>query len=155
LVKLAYTLSMSEPEMSSGSVHVGYADGACRHTRNLASTAWVIYSPSGQLLSSGGSCLGPATNNLAEYSAVIELLVDAIHHGIDHLIVRLDSQLVVSHLNGVYHIRNPFLLRKYLRIKLLERQFQFITYEHIPRNLNHVSDAFANYVLDWHLRHNQ
>jgi ribonuclease HI len=145
---------MSEPEMSSGPIHVGYADGACRHTRNLASAAWVIYSPSGQLLSSGGSCLGPSTNNLAEYSAVIELLVDALHHDIDHLIVKLDSQLVVSQLNGIYSIRNPMLLRKYLRIKLLERQFQFITYEHIPRHLNHVSDAFANYVLDWHLRHN-
>ncbi len=91
LVKLAYTLSMSEPEMSLRSMHVGYVDGACRHTRNLTLIAWVIYSPSGQLLSSGGSCLGPATNNLAEYSAVIELLIDAIHHGIDHLIIRLDS----------------------------------------------------------------
>ena len=145
---------MSESVMSSGSIHIGYADGASRHTRNLASTSWVIYLPSGQLLSSGGSCLGSATNNLAEYSAVIELLVDAIHHSIDHLIVRLDSQLVVSQLNGVYNIRNPTLLQKYLHIKLLERQFQFITYEHILRRLNHVSDALANYVLDWHLRHN-
>ena len=93
---MAYTLSMSDPVMSSGSIHIGYADGASWHTRNIASTAWVIYLPSGQLLSSGGSCLGLATNNLAEYSAVIELLVDVIHHGIDHLIVRLDSQLVVS-----------------------------------------------------------
>ena len=145
---------MSEPVMSSGSIHVGYADGACRHTRNLASIAWVIYSPSGQLLSSGGSCLGPATNNLAEYSAVIELLIDALHYDIDHLIVRLDSHLVVSQLNDIYTIRNPILLWKYLRIKLLERQFQFKTYEHVPRHLNHVLDAFANYVLDWHLRHN-
>ena len=111
---------------------------------------WVIYLPSGQLLSSGGSCLGSATNNLAEYSAVIELLIDVIHHGIDHLIVRLDSQLEVSQLNGVYNIRNPTLLRKYFCIKLLERKFQFITYEHIPRHLNHVSDALENYVLDWH-----
>ena len=82
---------MSDLVMSSGSIYIGYEDGASRHTRNLASTTWVIYLPSGQLLSSRGSCLGPATNNLAEYSAVIELLVDAIHHGIDHLIVRLDS----------------------------------------------------------------
>ena len=106
------------------------------------------------MLSSGGSCLGPTTNNLDEYSVVIELLVEVIHHGIDHLIVRLDSQLVVSHLNDIYSIQNPTLLWKYLRIKLLERQFQFITYEHVPRQLNYVSDAFANYVLDWHLRHN-
>lgn len=112
---------MSDPVMSSGSIYVGYADGASRHTGNIASTTWVIYLPLGQLLSYGGSCLGPATNNLAEYSAVIELLVDVIHHGIDHLIVRLDSQLVVSQLNDIYNIRNPILLRKYLCIKLLER----------------------------------
>ena len=91
MVKLAYNFSMSDPVMSSRSIHIAYADGASRHTRNLASTAWVIYLPSGQLLSSGGSCLGPATNNLAKYSAVIELLVDVIHHGIDHLIFMLDS----------------------------------------------------------------
>ena len=151
---MAYTLSMSDPVMSSGSIHIGYADGANRHTQNLASTAWVIYLPSGHLLSSGGSCLCPTTNSLAGYSAVIELLVDDIHHDIDQLIVRLDSQLVVYQLNGIYNIRNPILLRKYLCIKLLERQFQFITYEHIPRHLNYVSDALTNYVLDWHLRHN-
>ena len=82
---------MSDLVMSSGSIDIGYADGVSRHTPNLALTAWVIYLPLGQLLSYGGSCLGPTTNKLAEYSAVIELLVDAIHHGIDHLIVRLDS----------------------------------------------------------------
>ena len=87
---------MSGLVMSLGSIHIGYADGASRHTRNLAATTWVIYLPSSQLLSSGGSCFGPATNNLAEYSVVIELLIDVIGHGINHLIVKLDSQLVVS-----------------------------------------------------------
>ena len=122
--------------------------GSCKHTQNIFSTAWVIYSSSGQLLSSSGSCLGPSTNNLAAYSAVIELLIDAIGHGINHLIVKFDSQLVVSQLNGLYTVRNPRILRKYLRVKLLEQHFQFITYHNIPRNLNHVSNAFANYALD-------
>ena len=71
-------------------------DGACRHTCNLASAAWVIYSPSGQLAASGSACLGPATNNVLEYKVVIELLWDALSRGITHLEVRLDSQLVVS-----------------------------------------------------------
>ena len=61
---------------------VGFADGASRHTCNLALVAWVIYSPSGQLVASGGACLGPATNNVAEYGVVIELLWDALSHGI-------------------------------------------------------------------------
>ena len=74
---------------------VGFVNGASRHTCNLASAAWVIYSPSGQLVASGGTCLGPATNNVAEYRAAIELLWDALSCGITQLEVRLDSQLVV------------------------------------------------------------
>ena len=81
---------------------VGFADGASRHTCNLASAAWVIYSPSGQLVASRGAFLGPATNNVAEYRAVIELLWDSLSRGFTQLEVRLDSQLVVSQLNRAY-----------------------------------------------------
>jgi ribonuclease HI len=94
-----------------------------------------------------------ATNNIAEYSIVIELLVDAISLGIRHLVVRLDSQLVVLQLSNVYTIRSPTLLRVYLRIRLLERYFDYIEYQHIPRCLNTLTDALANYVLDRHLDH--
>ena len=59
--------------------YIGFADGASRHTQNLASAAWVIYTPTGQVLSSGGVCLWPYSNNVAEYSAVIDLLRDSIH----------------------------------------------------------------------------
>ena len=76
-------------------IYTGFADGASRHTLNLASAAWVIYEPFGQLLSFGSTCLGPSTNNIVEYSAIIELLLDAISHGIQHMVVRLDSQLAV------------------------------------------------------------
>ena len=78
---------------------IGFADGASHHTCNLASAAWVIYSPSGHLVASRGACLGLASNNVAEYRAVIELLWDALSHGITQLEVRLDSQLVVFELN--------------------------------------------------------
>jgi ribonuclease HI len=77
-------------------VFVGYTDGASRHTRRLASATWVIFSPQGQLLSSGGICLGDTTNNVVEYSAFIEFLHDALSLGISHLRVYLDAQLVVS-----------------------------------------------------------
>ena len=76
--------------------YIGFADGASRHTCNLASAAWVIYSPSGQLVAAGGACLGPTSNNVVEYRVVIELLWDALSHGITHLEVFLESQLVVS-----------------------------------------------------------
>jgi ribonuclease HI len=77
----------------------------------LLPAAWVIFTPGGQLLSSGGICLGDTTNNVVEYSAVIEFLRDALSHGISRLRVYLDAQLVVSQLNGVYRVYDPTLHR--------------------------------------------
>jgi ribonuclease HI len=94
---------------SESEVLIGYTDGASRHTRRLASTAWVIFTPRGQLLSSGGICLGDTTNNVVEYSAVIDLLCDALSFGISHLWVYLNAQLVVSQLNRVYRVHDPTL----------------------------------------------
>ena len=71
--------------------YIGFADGTNRSTQNLASAAWAIYAPTNELVSLRGVCLDRATNNIAEYSVVIELLVDAISLGICHLVVRLDS----------------------------------------------------------------
>ena len=140
--------------MSESSLpYIGFVDGANRSTWNLASAAWAIYAPTNELVSLRGVCLGRATNNIAEYSAVIELLIDAISLGIPRFIIRLDSQLVVLQLNDVYIIRSPTLLRVYLQIRLLERHFNYIEYQHIPRCLNTLTDALANYVLDIHLRH--
>src|SRR5713226_538295 len=138
---------------SESSTFIGFAVGASRHTQPSASAAWVIFTPMGQELSSGGVCLWPSSNNVVEYSAVIELLRDAISHGVRSLEVRLDSELVVSQLNGLYHVRDPMLLRRFLRVRLLERQFESITYIHIPRNFNQIADSYANYVLDWNLFH--
>jgi ribonuclease HI len=133
--------------------YIGFADGASRSTRNLASAAWEIYAPTNELISLQGICLCRATNNIAEYSVVVELLVDAISLGIHHLVVRLDSQLVVLHLSNVYSIQSPTLLRIYLWIRLLEGHFDYIEYQHIPRILNTLTDDLANYVLDMHLNH--
>ncbi len=62
--------------------YIGHADGACRSTRNISSAAWVIYSPYGELVSMHGVSLGQTTNNIAEYSAVVELLSESISFGI-------------------------------------------------------------------------
>ena len=78
------------------SVYTGFADGASHRTQKLASATWVIYTPTSQVLSSGGVCLWPSSRNVPEYSAVIELLHGAIAHRVLSLEVRLDLQLVVS-----------------------------------------------------------
>ena len=74
---------------------VGYVDGASRSTQNLSFVAWAIFSPNGELVSFQGICLGRSTNNIAEYSALIELLSNSISFGIYRIIIRLDSQLEV------------------------------------------------------------
>ena len=79
-------------QMTSESViYTGFVDGASHHTLNLAFTAWVFYDPSDQLLSSNSTCLGPSTNNITEYSAIVELLLDSISYGIQCVVVHLDS----------------------------------------------------------------
>jgi len=99
------------------SIYLGFADGASRHTRNLASTpAWVIYYPFGQLMVSRGVCIDPALNNIAEYIVILNFLLEAISLDIDSLVVCLDSQLVVSHLNNIYRVRDPYLYRQFLRV---------------------------------------
>jgi ribonuclease HI len=134
-------------------VFIGYTDGASRYTRRLSSASWVIFTPRGQLLSSGGICLGDTTNNFVEYSAVIDFLRDALSFGISHLRVYLYAQLVVSQLNRVYRVHDSTLHRRFLRVCLLEQIFDYITYFHVPRRLNQVTDTLANQILDWHLAH--
>jgi hypothetical protein len=74
--------------MSESSLpHIGFTDGTICSTQNLASVAWAIYTPTNELITLRGVCLGRATNNIAEYSVVIELLIDAILLSIRHLVV--------------------------------------------------------------------
>ena len=70
---------------------VGYADGASHSMQNLSSTTWAIFAPGGELVSFQGICISISTKNITEYSALIELLFDAISFGINHIIIRLDS----------------------------------------------------------------
>ena len=121
--------------------YIGFVDCASRHTQHSSSIAWVIYTPMGQVLSSWGICLQPSSNNVAKYSVVIELLRDAISHGVLSLEVCLDSQLILPQLNGLYHVRDPTLLRIFLRVRLLEWKFDNITYmfqEFIIKLLTHM-----------------
>ena len=98
------------------STFIGFTDGASRHAQHSTSAAWVIYTPMDQVLSSGGVCLQPSSNNASEYSVVIKLLQDTISHGVLSLEVCLDSELVVSQINGLYHVRDPALLKRFLRV---------------------------------------
>ena len=132
---------------------IGYVDGVSRSTQNLSSAAWAIFASNDELLSFQWICIGRLTDNIAEYSTFIELLTDSISFGINRIIIRLDSQLVVLQLTSIYTVINPTLLRLFLRVQLLERNFYFIQYQHISRNLNTLNDSLANQVLNRNLQH--
>ena len=131
--------------------HIDYTDDASHWTQNLTLVASTLYSPSHELLHSSGICLGSTTNNQAKYTSIIGLLADARHNRIRHLGIFLDSQLVVLQLNNVYCVHDPCLFHKYLQVRILSRHFDFITFTHIPRQLNQITDKLANIVLDWHI----
>ena len=131
----------------------GFVDGSCRHTLNIASVAWVLYSPTNILVSSGAVCIGLATSNIVECQAMIGLLTEATSRDIHDLVVFMESQLVVFHMNLIYSIRNPTLLHLFRRVHLLEMSFESITYRHIPRSYNTVAYSLATYILDWYISH--
>ena len=78
---------------------IGFADGFHRYMLNLASVDWVLYSPTNELVISRGILLGPSTNNLAKYQAMVILLMEALANDVREIRVYLDSELVVQQLN--------------------------------------------------------
>ena len=76
--------------------YLGYTDGMNRTSRRAASAAWVIFNPSNEFVDARGIFLGHATNNLAKYEAVIALMTNASTLGVLSLVIRLDSELVIS-----------------------------------------------------------
>ena len=95
---------------------VGYVDGASRSTQNLSSATWAIFASNSELVSFQGICIGISAKNIGEYSVLIKLPSNAISFGINRIIIRLDSQLVVLQLTSVYTVRNPTLHRLFLRV---------------------------------------
>ena len=69
----------------------GFADATCRHTLNLASATWVLYSPAHNLVSLGVVCIVPPTNNIVEYQEVIGLVTEATSRDIHDLVLFMDS----------------------------------------------------------------
>lgn len=92
--------------------------------------------------------LGHATNNVAEYNALIFALETLAKIGVKEVQVKSDSQLLVYQLNGKYAVKNPN-IRKLFRVYTgLAVKFDRITVTHIPRELNREADRLANLAID-------
>lgn len=125
-----------------------FTDGGARGNPGPAAYAFVVKNES-QLLKEGFGKIGVATNNVAEYTAVIEALKFLSESHTEHqLEFFIDSQLVVSQLNGHFKVKNADIRQLVMKIRELEPVFKKITYTHIPREQNHEADALVNLALD-------
>ena len=96
--------------------------------------------------------LGKATNNEAEYHAVIEGLKAVSDWKPDRLEVYLDSKLVVEQLNGSYRVKKPELKPLYEQAKQLLGGFDDPVVAHVDREHNKGADALANRAIDEHVK---
>ncbi len=107
-----------------------------------------MQSPSGAVLGKISRRIGRATNNVAEYQALIAVLSEALDLGVQSIAVRLDSELVVRQVKGEYRVKKPDLKPLHRRAAQLLGEFRDYTIDHVPREQNRLADALCNQALD-------
>lgn len=127
-------------------------DGASRGNPGQAAAGIVIQTADGVIWVEEGIYLGKMTNNEAEYQAVILALTKLKNDFAKHLpaevVIRADSQLVVSQLSGRFKIKNSNLKTLHKEVKSLEAEIGQIEYLYLPREKNFLADKLANLALD-------
>jgi ribonuclease HI len=125
-----------------------HADGGARGNPGPAGIGVVLLDESGCALDEISESIGSATNNVAEYRALIAGLELALRHGISELAVYMDSELVVSQMKGAWKIKNDRLRHLASRASSLLGRFDAATISHVPRERNADADALANQAMD-------
>lgn len=126
-----------------------YTDGASRGNPGRASIGAAIYAEEGgEMIGSVSEDIGHATNNVAEYKAVIAGLEEALRLGATEVELRADSLLLVRQLTGEYRVKAPGLRPLASAATRLLRQFDETEINHVRREFNEVADALANAALD-------
>jgi len=125
-----------------------FADGAAKGNPGPAGAGAVLFGDSGEVLAELHKSLGHATNNVAEYEALILGLEEARRRGIQRLDVRMDSMLVVRQMQGLWKIKHPGLRPLALRAGALLAEFPTRTIEHVPRDENSHADRLANLAVE-------
>ena len=125
-----------------------YTDGASRGNPGRSAIGAVIADEKGNTLATISKRIGRATNNQAEYRAVIAALEKAVKVGAKNADIRMDSELVVKQLNGRYRVRNMSLKPLYDKATGLLASLERYRISHIPRSRNAEADRLANRALD-------
>lgn len=129
-----------------------FGDGGSRGNPGEAAYGFAVYDENAQLIYSEGKRLGIATNNVAEYSSVINALkwVLANMPDVTELQFKLDSLLIASQMAGNFKVKHPQMKELFITAKSLEAQLSAqIIYSQIPREQNKVADRLVNEALDF------
>ncbi|MGQ9524977.1 MAG: ribonuclease HI family protein [Armatimonadota bacterium] len=121
-----------------------YADGASRGNPGPAGIGVLLCDPDGSTVTEISQHIGVTTNNVAEYEALLRGLDEALSRGVTHLVVYLDSELLVKQLCGQYKVRAPHLAELHQRAKRLIQRFGQVEIQHLPRRANHRADRLAS-----------
>lgn len=124
-----------------------HTDGGARGNPGPAAIGFVLKIP-GQAVIAVGECIGTATNNVAEYEALLGGLNRASREGVQEIVCYLDSELVVKQLKGEYKVRDADLKKRYDKVKDLVKNFTAVEFIHIRREKNKQADKLVNQALD-------
>jgi ribonuclease HI len=125
-----------------------FTDGGARGNPGPAASAFVLEAEDGTVLEARGEAIGVATNNVAEYQALIAGLRRAVDVGVDELEVVSDSELLVKQMRGEYRVKNEALKQLTLEAAALAREVGRVVYTHVRREQNELADRLVNEALD-------
>ena len=125
-----------------------FTDGGARGNPGPAAAAYVLEADDGTLLAAHGERIGVATNNVAEYRALVAGLAKAAELGVDELEVVSDSELLVKQMNGEYRVKNRALQELSLEASQLARRLGRVRYTAVRREHNELADRLVNEALD-------
>jgi ribonuclease HI len=125
-----------------------FTDGGARGNPGPAAYGYVLEAEDGTVLAAHGESIGTATNNVAEYRALVAGLEKALKLQVDELEVVSDSELLVKQMRGEYKVKNPVLRELWEEAQELERRLGRVTYTAVRREHNELADRLVNEALD-------
>ena len=125
-----------------------FTDGGARGNPGPAAAAYVLEARDGTVLDARGEPIGVATNNVAEYRALVAGLAKAVELGVEDLEVVSDSELLVKQMNGDYRVKNAALRELSLEAARLARKLGRVRYRAVRRVENELADRLVNEALD-------
>jgi ribonuclease HI len=123
-------------------------DGGSRGNPGPAAYGYVLEAEDGTVLAAHGEAIGVATNNVAEYRALLAGLERAAETGIDELAVVSDSELLVKQMRGEYKVKNAALRELWEEAQGTASRLGSVTYESVRREENELADRLVNEALD-------